>query len=148
MLLFIYLRWGRKFGGIWVIDSSEMKENAAVVRKQLQNSSENTNNHEYNQSKLRIVLLSYLRLLQFESDRPVHCNLGSLEVTVKPARPTGRGSNEDNRYTSRNLYNPFNPYQQNVFSMAHVSIGSTLGYLNEQKQTRNPFKNKKKISKF
>ena len=40
--------------------------------------------------------------------------------------------------------------------MAHVSIGSTLGYLNEQKQTRNPFKNKKnlkilkisKISKF
>ena len=33
MLLFIYLRWGRKFGGIWVIDSSEMKENAAVVRK-------------------------------------------------------------------------------------------------------------------
>ena len=40
--------------------------------------------------------------------------------------------------------------------MAHVSIGSTFGYLNEQKQTRNPFKNKKKsqnskiskISKF
>ena len=28
--------------------------------------------------------------------------------------------------------------------MAHVSIGSTFGYLNEQKQTRNPFKNKKK----
>ena len=27
--------------------------------------------------------------------------------------------------------------------MAHVSIGSTFGYLNEQKQTRNPFKNKK-----
>ena len=33
MVLFIYLRWVRKFGGIWVIDSSEMKENAAVVRK-------------------------------------------------------------------------------------------------------------------
>ena len=32
--------------------------------------------------------------------------------------------------------------------MAHVSIGSTLGYLNEQKQTRNPFKNKKKSQNF
>ena len=80
MLLFIYLRWGRKFGGIWVIDSSEMKENAAVVRKQLQNSSENTNNHECNQSKLRIVLLSYSRLLLIPAARLVDCKRRSLEL--------------------------------------------------------------------
>ena len=79
MLLFIYLRWGRKFGGIWVIDSSEMKENAAVVRKQLQNSSENTNNHEYNQSKLRIVLLSYSRLLLVSAARHVDCKRGPFD---------------------------------------------------------------------
>ena len=80
MLLFIYLRWGRKFGGIWVIDSSEMKENAAVVRKQLQNSSENTDNNEYNQLKLRIVLLSYSRLLLVPAARHVHCKRGSLDL--------------------------------------------------------------------
>ena len=95
MLLFIYLRWGRKFGGIWVIDSSEMKENAAVVRKQLQNSSENTNNHECNQSKLRIVLLSYSRLLLIPAARLVHCKRRSLELVQTeqgyPGQPTRLG---------------------------------------------------------